>query len=283
MQKVKDLTGQRFGRWRVLELAERRVSGNRIAVYWKCQCDCGTVKIIRGGNLKTGNSKSCGCINAERNYTNNISHGKRNTRLYRIWIGIKNRCTNTNDRAYPDYGGRGIKVCDEWLNDFMAFYNWSMDNGYGDNLTIDRIDNNGNYEPSNCRWTDVKTQCNNRRSNHLVTYKGRTQTVAEWEHELGFKKDILLCRFSLGWSVEKAIETPYKNRSFNNEHGYGYSREIKERLVCIDGETHTLKEWCDIKGLKDSTITRRVMRGMSEYEALTKPLVYICGTSGGTV
>lgn len=270
MQRVKDLTGQRFGRWTVLELAERRRSGKTMTLYWKCRCDCGTVKIIRGGNLKTGNTKSCGCINAERNFTNYIVHGQKGTRLYRIWNGIKNRCTNANDESYKRYGARGISICDEWANDFMAFHDWAIENGYSDNLSIDRIDNNGNYEPSNCRWADNKTQCRNRSSNHLVTYSGKTQTIAEWESELGFKKDILTTRLSHGWSVEKAIETPYTGYKF--KCGKDFNKKVRETIVELDGEEHKIAEWCLLKGLKENTIIKRMRRGMDAYEAITKPL-----------
>lgn len=99
-----------------------------------------------------------------------VKHGKKNTRLYRIWLQMKNRCFNIRTNRYKDYGGRGITVCDEWKNDFTKFYDWSILNGYQENLTIDRIDNDGNYEPSNCRWVTVKIQNRNSRSNHLITF-----------------------------------------------------------------------------------------------------------------
>lgn len=263
MGQLIDLTGQRFGRWTVLRYSGKKSKNH----YWKCKCDCGTEKEVRGSSLTSGGTLSCGCLISEFNRRTKTTHGGKNTRLYRIWGGMKNRCGNEREEAYKDYGGRGIKVCEEWERDFSNFYKWAMENGYSKELTIDRIDVNGNYCPENCRWVNMKIQCNNRRNNHRVTYKGRTQTIAEWENELGFKKDILSTRLSNGWSVEKAIETPYKQREF--KHNY---KEIKERKVCIEGGTYTLREWCKIMGLNARTIVKRIDRGMDAHEALTTPI-----------
>ena len=139
---------------------------------WLCICECGNLTEVELNHLTRNNSKSCGCFR--------IKHDKSNIRLYNIWGNIKQRCYNKNNHGYKNYGGRGVAVCSEWLEDFQAFYDWSMVNGYADNLTIDRIDVNGNYEPSNCRWVDRKQQSRNRRNIKLITYKGETRPLVEW-------------------------------------------------------------------------------------------------------
>lgn len=161
-----------------------------------------------------GKTKSCGCLRREtvKNLNKNKkTHGERYTRLYRIWIGMKSRCFNKNNHAYSHYGQREIVVCDEWKNDYLCFKNWAMDNGYTDGLTIDRIDVNGNYEPSNCRWITYLEQENNRTNNNLITYKNKTKTISEWARETGINKNTIWARlFRYGWSVEKALSTDYK-------------------------------------------------------------------------
>ena len=159
----KELSGQRFGRLKVIE----RVSYKSSLGYWRCKCDCGREVIVRTENLTHGQVKSCGCLNSELVTKRNTTHGLRYTRLYRIWHGMKQRCYNQNHPRYPDWGGRGISVCEEWRNSFKSFYDWAVGNGYQDDLTIDRIDNNGNYDPRNCRWTTTKEQNLNKRSYKL--------------------------------------------------------------------------------------------------------------------
>lgn len=147
-----------------------------------------------------------------------IIHGKRNTRLYRIWLQMKNRCYNIKTQRYKDYGARGITVCDEWKHNFQAFYNWSISHGYADNLTIDRKDNNAGYSPDNCRWATVTEQNRNSRSCNFITYKGQTHILKEWCEILNLPYGTILSRKRYGWSVENMFETPikkhkiYKNR-----------------------------------------------------------------------
>ena len=185
MAKFLDLTGQRFGKLTVIKFSKDVQSGNRKRKYWLCRCDCGNIKEVRTDCLTSGNVKSCGCLHIENSYKNLTDKYRfkpkyeiQNKRLYHIWNGMKHRCYNSEDEKYHRYGGRGISICDEWLN-FDNFAKWSLNNGYADNLSIDRINNDGNYEPSNCRWTNNKQQCRNRRTNIKTQYNGKEMTLIE--------------------------------------------------------------------------------------------------------
>lgn len=148
----------------------------------------------------------------------NYKHGLKHTRLYAIWCGIKYRCYNKNHSRYEDYGGRGITVCDQWKNDFKSFYDWAMSNGYSDDLTIDRIDNDGNYEPSNCRWADDLTQANNSRHCHEIEFNGETHSISEWARITGISRTTLNSRiFQYGWTTEEALTRPSRTIKRGNK------------------------------------------------------------------
>ena len=180
MKKVKnDLTGKRFGRLTVIGIDDR---GDR-KTYYNCQCDCGNVKSVRSDSLIAGAIRSCGCLKKEQDHANltaNHSHKMSGTRLYEIWQGIKKRCYNPHDARFDRYGGRGIKVCDEWRESFQSFRDWALLNGYSETLTIDRIDNDGDYCPENCRWSNTQEQARNRSSNIRITIGNATKTLTEW-------------------------------------------------------------------------------------------------------
>lgn len=202
MGKIKDLTGQKFGKLQVVKYSGIK---NHRAMF-ECVCDCGNTKIIQGQLLLRGTTRSCGCL-AEHN-TDRTTHGMSKTHIYGVWNTMKMRCYNKNAQRYSLYGARNIKVCDSWKNDFMNFYNWAIANGYKEGLTLDRIDNNGNYEPSNCRWVDQKVQMNNINKNHLITHNDKTQTLAQWAEEKHICYGTLWSRLNRGWSIERTLNTP---------------------------------------------------------------------------
>lgn len=197
--KLIDLTGKRFGYWTVLKRAPNK--GKR--VFWLCRCVCGNVKIVQGTSLKNGVSKSCGCKKSENHFK---SHGLHDTALYRKWASVKNRCFNRNDKMYKHYGERDITMCDEWKNDFKAFYNWSMKNGYKENLELDRIDNDGNYCPENCRYVTHQENLRNMKRTLKVTFKGETKPLIDWCDELNLNYHTVYNRiYNLGWNIDKAL------------------------------------------------------------------------------
>lgn len=210
MWSKKNLIGQKFGRLTVIEQSKNDRLGNR---QWLCKCDCGNTKIIRTHDLKTGKVQSCGCLRLERLKKALTKHGQSDTKLHQVYFKMKGRCYNPKDKNYKDYGGRGIKVCDEWKNDFISFYQWAINNGYKEGLTIDRIDNNGNYETSNCKWATMKEQCRHRRNTRWIEYNGRIQCIETWAEEYNMSRKALDYRLRAGWSIEKALTTPIQQRN----------------------------------------------------------------------
>lgn len=208
MGKSIDLKSKRFGRLIVVKQTGRNKNGK----LWLCRCDCGKEKEVPTKYLTSGDTKSCGCYRKECEIKNLSqfwgkikTHGLSKTRIYQTWADMKDRCNNPNNNAYDSYGGRGIRVCDEWIIDFMNFYNWAMKNGYNDTLTIDRINVNGNYEPKNCRWVSWKIQGNNRRTTRKITIYGETKTAYEFEQLYKVKACLLRSRYNKGYRDDKLI------------------------------------------------------------------------------
>ena len=204
-----DLTGRRFTRWTVIEKSEPRKDKNECYVgIWVCKCDCGTIKPVLQQSLLSGRSKSCGCLNKEIASSLNRKHGltQKSGRLYGLWQSIKRRCYSEKCKDYTDYGGRGIKMCDEWKNDFKAFHDWAIANGYKEEktdkginiLTIDRIDVNGNYEPSNCRFVTNEVQAKNKRNTIPDDERFRVCPVCGKIYEIHTRKGTNTCSQSCG-------------------------------------------------------------------------------------
>lgn len=199
---MKDITGQKFSRLTVARFDHKSENNH---YFWLCKCDCGNETIVDRCGLVSGNTKSCGCLKREKAKPPLIvKHGMSNTRLYQIWKDMKGRCERETSQRYHTHGERGVRLCDEWHN-FVAFKKWAVANGYRDDLTIDRINNNGDYCPENCRWATQKEQANNRRTNRFVEYNGETHTLAEWARLLSINYYTLCGRIKRGWSAERAF------------------------------------------------------------------------------
>lgn len=192
----------KYGKLEILAINhKKKYSNGTVIEFAKCKCDCGNVKVINFNNIKRGLVKSCGCIVKTQK-------GNSKTRLYQAYKHLLHRCYDEKDVNYKNYGARGITVCDEWKNSFLNFKEWAECNGYADNLTIERKDVNGNYEPSNCCWVTMKIQQNNRTNNRLITYNGETKTITQWAEYCGLSYRNLYYRLKAGYSIEKAIEKP---------------------------------------------------------------------------
>lgn len=196
--KLRDLTGQKFGRLTVINRGNNNPQGKP---KWNCLCDCGCIKEFNPSSLLNGTCKSCGCLQRELASIRMTKSGESRTRLYKIWNNMNLRCNKEKNKDYKDYGERGITVCEEW-KDFLQFKEWSINSGYQENLTIDRINVNGNYSPLNCKWSTRSEQSNNCRSCIFITRENKTKTITQWSKELGFKSGTILRRYHAGTPIE---------------------------------------------------------------------------------
>lgn len=205
--KAIDITGERFGR---LTAIKRVGKDKRNNVLWLCKCDCGNEVVRATSELKKRNNHSCGCLGKEH-LTDmakaNITHGMSKSRLYGCYKGMMSRCYRQSDIHYKAYGGRGITVCDEWKNDSKAFIDWALTNGYSDDLTIERIDVNGNYEPSNCTWIPMSEQYDNKRQNVMIEWNGERHNATYWSRVFGIPATTIRWRYKHGWSIERIFAT----------------------------------------------------------------------------
>jgi len=206
-----DVTGQRFGRLQVLKY----VGNNR----YECICDCGNITYATGPNLRSGATKSCGCLAIEIASNQLRTHGYSKDRLYNVWKGMRQRCYNEHNHAYHNYGGRGIHICEEWYDDYVAFRDWALNNGYRDGLSIDRKNNNGPYAPYNCRWATPVEQGRNTRSNVLIEHDGETHCIEEWAEITGLHPETIRRRIQRGVPEDKLLSPPYWYRNNHEEVG----------------------------------------------------------------
>ena len=211
---MQDLIGKKFGRLTVVARADNDMNGN---IRWVCKCDCGNIKEkpVYTSSLTSGRTRSCGCLVRNSDAYNTPRHGLSDTRLYTEYISMRRRCYAKNRPQYKNYGQRGISVCKEWDGDFVSFYNWAISNGYSDELTLDRIDVNGNYCPENCRWATPKEQANNKRTNHIIEIDGVAKTISEWADICGISPITIRTRLNRGW-FGKELLSPLRRRMREN-------------------------------------------------------------------
>lgn len=208
--KGKNLINQRFGR--LLVLKQTGTDKKTRQKIWLCRCDCGKEKETITSYLTSGDTQSCGCYRKEcelkslsKFWGKPKTHGLSKNRMYQIWADMKGRCNNSKNYSFKNYGGRGIKICSEWTTNFVNFYKWAIDNGYQEDLSIDRIDVNGDYEPDNCRWVTMKEQANNKRNTIKITILNETKTAYEFEKQYGIKAWLLIDRYEKGYRDDKLI------------------------------------------------------------------------------
>lgn len=201
MRNSADITGLKFGKLTALKRVSNDKYGHAI---WLCECECGNQISVLKSSLTTGRTRSCGCLFKQTRHTAAKTHGQSKTRLFGVWVNMHERCENPHRKDWRYYGGKGVKVCDEW-SEFTAFAEWATRNGYSDNLTIDRVDVNGGYNPDNCRWVSWEKQMNNTTRNRRITADGKTLTLAEWAKESGIKYRTLQWRLSHGWDERRSV------------------------------------------------------------------------------
>ena len=224
-----DMTGKKINMLTVMHKA----TSQKGRTMWHCKCDCGNELNVSYANLKKG-QYSCGCAKNKRIGERLTKHGMTDTRLFGVWTTMRERCYKPYHKSYKAYGGRGIRICEEWKNDFKCFYDWAIANGYDENAefmkcTLDRIDSNGNYEPSNCRFVTMKEQCNNRRNNHYLEYQGEKHTIAEWSELLRLSQAMLYKRIESGWSDGQVL-------------GFEYRKGVRVKPFYANYDEYRLKE-----------------------------------------
>lgn len=252
-------SGDRFGRWVVLADTHHSqdADGNYV---WLCRCDCGTTRTVPAVRLRRGKSNSCGCLRRERQTKHGAAARANGADItYRAWSAMIYRCHNESSPNYPDYGGRGIQVCERWRNSFHAFVA-DVGRRPSQDYSIDRFpDNNGNYEPGNCRWATHTQQQRNKRSNKLIEYAGEIHCVADWAERVGLPVRCLALRLRKGWDVGRALTTPRTIRDLPNRTPYEHN-----------GECKSLAEWARSAGIKYSTLQERIRAGWDFQRAVTE-------------
>ena len=241
-----NLIGKVFGKLKVLDKYDNSNEIGRKRLKWVCRCECGNTVIVLGEHLRYGNTKSCGCLRGKKR---NLP--KNSNRLYNIWRHMKDRCYNNNAKSYKYYGARGISVCKEWNEDFINFYNWAIYNGYNETLTLDRINVNENYCPSNCRWATKREQNNNKRNNNFITYNGKTLTLTQWANIYGINPNTLKSRIKSKKIIDEDVFNTKNIENYSKyqiiEHINKIQDEVKQNIISINNNKYIeFKYFCDI-------------------------------------
>lgn len=226
---IKDLTGKTFGKLLVIDI-EYQCNGY---TYYKCKCECGKTKVIRGTNLVSGKTQSCGCLKVESG-KDRRDHGLSQTPLYYVWSSMKSRCNNINNKRYKNYGARGIKVCHEWNDDFYSFYKWAIENGYKNGVSIDRIDVNDNYAPDNCRWIKLKEQNRNKTNNRIVKYKGKERLLVDLAKQFNISSSYLAYHLEKNEDIEDIINKSNRHIRVDSSIEYNTLKDKVEMFVNIN-------------------------------------------------
>lgn len=253
MSAVIDLTGKRFGRLSVTSFAH--ANPPRRQAYWNALCDCGERVVVHGSRLRLGHTKSCGCRVRDAGAERLFVHGEYGSAEYRTWRGMLNRCHNTREPGFANYGGRGIVVCHRWRDSFKNFLA-DMGRKPSTRHSIDRIDNDGNYEPDNCRWATAKEQSRNQSTNRFLTYGGETMPVAAWAERVGVKASTISRRLALGWTVDRTLTS-----------GTG---PTAGRIITFRGQGLTIAEWSRRTGISENALRERLARRWPLDVALTQ-------------
>lgn len=252
-----DISGCKFGKLTAINCVEKI----NYTAKWLCKCDCGNEKITRIDSLMSGACKSCGCLNRNRKMKHGGAKVCDRDRLYGVWQSMKQRCYNQNSTKYKNYGARGITVCDGWLNNYSAFREWALNNGYNKDAkhgecTLDRIDNNKGYSPDNCRWVSMKIQDNNKSVNKYYEYNGESHTLSEWSEILDIKCRLLESRIERGWTFTDAIQVEsYAPTKYEYENDF-----------------YTIGELAKIYNINRSTLYSRLRSGYSIEDTIKMPV-----------
>jgi len=251
-KRLKINQGDRYGRWSVI--SEFGISSRKNKRKFLCRCDCGNERVVLLHELRRGNSTSCGCLQKEVAKKQMTTHGKTKTRTYNVWISMRKRCLNPNHKSYNDYGGRGITICNKWLDNFENFLDDMGESPNGKSL--DRIDNNKGYYKDNCRWSSWKEQANNRRNSKIINFNGKSMCCSDWEKELNFGSGLIGKRLKNGWGMNKILTTPAK--------------PIRVKFEYM-GQIKTLSEWSKFLGISSHTLYDRLhVQKLSINESFNK-------------